>query len=88
MPKFRRGRYYDIASLARTAGGSVDAVIAAARIAGARVIGGWVWFRNGINREFADELVLAAKAERAALQRRMNHGKKTETLDSQTGGAA
>jgi len=68
---FRRGTYFDIQHVAKTAGSSPEAVIAAARVCGVVRVGGYLWFSGGkMPLDFAEELVLARDAERAAAQRR------------------
>lgn len=68
---FQRGAYFEIRRLAKTAGSSIEAVISAARICGIVRVGDFLWFRAGaVTLDFAEELVLARDAERAAAQRR------------------
>lgn len=63
--------YFNIPRVAQIAGSSTDAVIAAARIGGVRIIGNYLWFSEGtMPLWFGEELVLARDAERAAAQRR------------------
>lgn len=67
---FQRGAYFRLARLAEVAGSSIEAVISAARICGIVRVGDFLWFRGGtVTLDFADELVLARDAERAAAQR-------------------
>lgn len=68
---FQRGAYFEIACVARIAGSSTEAVIAAARVNGVRIIGNYLWFSEGtMPLWFGEELVLNRDAERAAAQRR------------------
>lgn len=84
--KFRRGAYYNIRVIADLAGGSMSAVIAAARVCGVRVIGNRIWTSaSKISQDFIDELALAVTAERAAERRRqerMIRGKESEAVNS------